>query len=69
MSKIKFSDGVEFNIDDNNYHLTRRPDGWYVVGRNTLCPVNSYEEGHLFITELEEMSKLRALSQLNDSSD
>ena len=69
MSKIKFSDDMEFNTDGNSYHLTRRFDGWYVVGLNTLCPVNSYEEGRRFIVELEAMSKIRELSQLNDGSD
>jgi uncharacterized protein YjiS (DUF1127 family) len=57
------------NTDTDNYHLTRRFDGWFVVGRNTLGPVSSYDEGRRFIRELEEMSKLRELSLLNDGSD
>lgn len=57
------------STDTDNYHLTRRFDGWFVVGRNTLCPVNSYEDGRRFIRELEEMSKLREMSLLNDGSD
>ena len=35
MSKIKFTDGVEFDTA-GDYHMSHRKDGWYVVGSKEL---------------------------------
>lgn len=60
MNNIKFTDGVGFNTAVNWYHLTRRKDGWYVVGKGLLCAVNSAEEGRDMIREMQEIDKLHA---------
>ena len=57
-SNIKFSDGVSFNTG-GQYRLTRRSDGWYVVGRGLLAPVASPEDGAAFIAEMEALNKLQ----------
>ena len=57
-SDIKFSDGMSFNTG-GDYRLTRRSDGWYVVGRGLLAPVSSPEDGHEFIAEMKELQKLK----------
>ena len=59
MAKTIFSDGVEFDTSTREYHLQRRQDGWYVVGKGTLCPVISIVEGRQVIRELEELEALR----------
>ena len=57
---ITFSDGMGFNTSGNSYHLTRRKDGWYVVGKGTLTAVNSIEDGRAFIREMQEIERLHA---------
>ena len=57
---ITFSDGVGFNTSGNSYHLTRRKDGWYVVGKGMLTAVNSIEDGREVIRELQELERLHA---------
>lgn len=59
-NKLRFSDGVEFDTGGSNYHITKRHDGWYVVGRGSLTPVNSLEDGRQFIREMQEIDKLHA---------
>jgi hypothetical protein len=51
---IKFTDGVEFDTSGPSYHLEHKFDGWYVVGKGMLCPVNSREEGLRLIKEWEQ---------------
>lgn len=43
MSKLKFSDGEEF---DTSGHLRKekRRDGWYVIGKGMLIPAASEKE-------------------------
>ena len=52
MARLKFSDGVTFETS-GEYRIERRRDGLYVVGRGSLCPVESVLEGREFIAELE----------------
>ena len=44
MSEIKFADGIKLDTSVD-YHMSRRKDGWYVVGKGLLCPVKDYEDG------------------------
>ena len=57
-NNIEFSDGVSFNTD-GQYRLTRRSDGWYVVGHGLLLPVNDQSEGYKVIEEMTELQKLK----------
>ena len=59
MSRLSFTDGVEFDTH-GPYRVTRRKDGWYFVGGGMLCPVNSYEEGYEMIRGLKERAEHRA---------
>ena len=56
---IKFSDGISFDTSGSSYHLTRRKDGWYVVGKGMLTAVNSVEDGREVIREMQELERLR----------
>tara|TARA_R110000824_G_scaffold252068_2_gene440695 strand:- start:1724 stop:1933 length:210 start_codon:yes stop_codon:yes gene_type:complete len=69
MTKIRFSDGVEFDTSQDGYHLTHRQDGWYVVGRGTLCPVNGPVDGRRVIRELEALAAVKELGEKNTGSD
>tara|TARA_B100000676_G_C17589186_1_gene586140 strand:- start:29 stop:502 length:474 start_codon:yes stop_codon:yes gene_type:complete len=69
MAKLSFSDGVEIDTSTREYHLQRRQDGWYVVGKGTLCPVTSIVEGRQVIRELEELEALRNMRNKNTGSD
>ena len=53
---MRFSDGMTFDTS-GPLRLTRRSDGWYVIGNGMLCPVNSVEEGERFIKRLEKRSQ------------
>ncbi len=61
-SKLKFSDGVEFDLA-GQYRLTHRSDGWYVVGAGLLMPVNDPEEGRKVMAEMTELDKLKRHKQ------
>ena len=52
MSTIKFSDGMEFDTSGRTYRLVRKSDGWYVVGRGSLTPVDDPDDGYRMIDEL-----------------
>ena len=52
MSKMEFTDGVTFELD-GPYRVERRRDGYYVVGRGVLCPVDSHTGGYECIRRLE----------------
>ncbi len=43
MSIIKFRDGMSFDTG-GPLRITRRWDGYYVVGEGTLCPAKDAEE-------------------------
>ena len=69
MSNIKFSDGMSFDTSGAVYHITRRNDGWYVVGRGMLCPVNSLEEGREMIEELNSIHRMQKMGQQKSGDD
>lgn len=50
---LKFSDGMQFNTD-GNLRVVEKWDGFYVVGKGLLIPVNDYEEGRKLIKELNK---------------
>ena len=53
MSLLKFSDGV--TIDTSGpLRVTRKRDGYYVVGEGMSIPVDSREEGKEIIQEMTE---------------
>ena len=52
MDTIKFSDGIGFNTNTPYLRVERKCDGYYVVGRNMLIPVDSYEDGNQVIDSI-----------------
>jgi hypothetical protein len=53
MSKITFSDGMTFDTG-GKMRITRRSDGYYVVGGGMLLPVDSRKEGEKLIKQFTE---------------
>jgi hypothetical protein len=51
MSKLKFSDGEEFDLS-GPLRLEERYDGWYVLGNNKMIPVANQDAGRILITQL-----------------
>ncbi len=49
---LRFSDGVSFDTS-GPLRITRRHDGYYVVGENMLIPVEDREEGRKVIEEMK----------------
>ena len=52
MSKLKFSDGEEFDLS-GPLRTEERSDGWYVLGNNKMMAVNSQSEGLKLIETLK----------------
>jgi len=50
---MRFSDGIKFNTS-GPLRLTRRRDGWYVVGEGMLLPVDSPKEGREIIKQMKQ---------------
>lgn len=50
--ELRFTDGSKFNTD-GEYRVERRKDGYYVVGKGMLCPVDSRKEGMDMIKDLK----------------
>ena len=48
-----FSDGMTFDTS-GPLRLTKRRDGWYVIGRGMLLPVDSAEEGRAIIAQMKK---------------
>ena len=48
MSKLRFSDGMEFDLF-GPLRIEKRSDCYYVVGEGALCPVKDREEGERLI--------------------
>jgi hypothetical protein len=53
---LTFSDGMKFDTG-GALRLTCRSDGWYVVGKGKLIPVDSPEEGRELIRQLTPEAK------------
>ncbi len=53
MTKLRFSDGMEIDTS-GEYRVTRKSDGYYVVGHGMCCPVNDREEGEEMIKYLKK---------------
>jgi hypothetical protein len=69
--KLKFRPGVKFSDHDstNNYYLTRKNDGWYVIGHGRMTHVASSKEGREYIRELMELDRLRDMAKGNSGTD
>ena len=52
---MRFSDGMTFNTG-GPLRPTKRKDGWYVVGKGMLIPVDSLEEGREIIAKMKQLS-------------
>ena len=50
MSKLKFSDGEEFDLS-GELRVELRSDGYYVLGQNMMMTVNTFEEGQKYINK------------------
>jgi len=55
---LRFSDGMSFDTS-GALRVTRRSDGYYVVGRGTMMPVDTYEEGLKVVEEMNERAEKR----------
>lgn len=49
MSKLKFSDGKEFDTS-GHLRVEQHEDGWYVLGEGHLIPVKDLEEGRAIMS-------------------
>jgi len=56
MSKLKFSDGEEFDLS-GPLRVEERSDGWYVLGNNKMIPVLSKSEGEYMIILMNKLLK------------
>jgi hypothetical protein len=52
MSKLKFTDGEEFDTA-GPLRLDERYDGWYVIGEGLLLPVKDKKEGLEVIKQMK----------------
>ena len=50
---MRFSDGMTFD-KSGPLRLTKRRDGWYVIGQGMLLPVESVEEGREIIAQMKK---------------
>jgi hypothetical protein len=50
-ARLRFSDGMEFNLS-GDLRVVHRRDGWYVVGRRMLIPVADREDGDRTIAQM-----------------
>ena len=53
MSNLNFSDGMSFDTS-GDFRITRRKDGYYVVGNGWLIPVEDRQEGLETIREMSQ---------------
>lgn len=49
MSKLRFTDGEEFDLS-GPLRKEERYDGWYVLGENKMIPVSDEEEADSYIS-------------------
>ena len=52
MGQLNFSDGMKFETS-GELRKERRSDGWYVVGKGMLIPVNSDTEANELIKRMK----------------
>jgi hypothetical protein len=52
MPIIKFSDGISINTD-GKFKVIHISDGWYVVGKGMMIPVDDYEDGRETINNMK----------------
>ena len=52
-ARLRFSDGVEFDLS-GDLRVVHRRDGWYVVGRGMLIPVANREEGDRTVAQMQK---------------
>ena len=48
MTKLKFSDGEEFDLS-GSLRKEHRIDGWYVLGNNMMIPMKNEQEADEYI--------------------
>ena len=49
---MKFNDGMEFDTKSSTLRVVRKTDGYYVVGRGHLIPVEDTDEAYRTIDEI-----------------
>lgn len=62
MTKLKFSDGEEFDLS-GSVRKEQRTDGWYVIGENKLIPVKDEQEANEYINKHSQASSRKVLHQ------
>jgi hypothetical protein len=55
MTKLRFSDGEEFDLS-GSLRKEHRTDGWYVLGENKLIPVKDEREADEYILKNSQQS-------------
>jgi hypothetical protein len=58
MTKIRFSDGVQFDTS-GKYRVERRRSGYYVLGHGFLSPVTDKADGERLIADLNAAKRKR----------
>jgi hypothetical protein len=56
MSKLKFTDGEEFDLT-GELRTEERYDGWYVLGENRMIPVSDEVDAQLTIEKLNMLKQ------------
>lgn len=56
MSKLRFSDGMEFDTS-GPLRKERRSDGLYIVGQGMLIPVSNDEEADKYLKKKKKKKK------------
>jgi hypothetical protein len=54
MSKLKFTDGEEFDLS-GELRTEERNDGWYVLGENRMIPVSDESDAQLTIDKINAL--------------
>ena len=62
MTKLKFSDGEEFDLS-GSLRKEHRIDGWYVLGENIMIPVKDETEADEYISNHSQPLSLKDLQQ------
>jgi len=67
MGKLNFSDGEVFNTC-GPVRAEQRKDGWYVMGRGMLIPVDSMAEAITLVCEYKAKALVAERDKRNDTS-